>query len=229
MKKPLLLIIAAMTLGTLVACSSSPKLTSQQMPKSGFLSNYDSLHPVATGDKNSRIWRYRKVGVNPETYKGIIINPIYVNQTANDKEITPEMLAKAKEALQQSMISAVKSRGGITIVNKPGPGVAILSVGITGAELSNDSLKAWNYTPIGLAVNAAAYASGVNAKTLAMLVESKITDSQTNEVISEALATIEGESFRTGAGSVESLVEMAKKAVRLAMQTAADTTPIPAK
>ncbi len=62
-----------------------------------------------------------------------------------------------------------------------------------------------------------------------MLVESKITDSQTNEVISDALATIDGESFRTGAGSVESLTEMAKKAVRLAMQTAADTTPTPAK
>lgn len=118
---------------------------------------------------------------------------------------------------------------GSVVFSEIGPGVAILSVGITGAELSNDSLKAWNYTPIGLAVNAAAYASGVNAKTLAMLVESKITDSQTNEVISEALATIEGESFRTGAGSVESLTEMAKKAVRLAMQTAADTTPTPAK
>lgn len=118
---------------------------------------------------------------------------------------------------------------GSVVFSEIGPGVAILSVGITGAELSNDSLKAWNYTLIGLAVNAAAYASGVNAKTLAMLVESKITDSQTNEVISDALATIDGESFRTGAGSVESLTEMAKKAVRLAMQTAADTTPTPAK
>lgn len=118
---------------------------------------------------------------------------------------------------------------GSVVFSEIGPGVTLLSVGITGAELSNDSLKAWNYTPIGLAVNAAAYASGVNAKTLAMLVESKITDSQTNEVISDALATIDGESFRTGAGSVESLTEMAKKAVRLAMQTAADTTPTPAK
>jgi hypothetical protein len=71
-------------------------------------------------------------------------------------------------------------------------------------------------------MNAAAYAGGVNSKTPAMLVESKITDSQTKEVIGEGLVTIQGESFRTGGGSVESFVAMAKKVVRVAMETSAD-------
>jgi hypothetical protein len=127
------------------------------------------------------------------------------------------------------MVSALNSRGNIRIVNQAGPGVARISVGITGAESSADSLYPWNFTPIGLALNAAAYAGGVNSKTPAMLVESKITDSQTKELIGEGLVTIQGESFRTGGGSVESFVAMAKKVVKVAMETSADPRATTAK
>jgi hypothetical protein len=149
------------------------------------------------------------------------LDPIYLNQNAT-KEISVEAITQAKIALQDSMVNAVLNRGGIQIVTQPGPGVARISVGITGAESSTDSLQPWNFTPIGLALNAAAYAGGVNSKTPAMLVESKITDSQSKEVIGEGLVTVQGESFRTGGASVESFVGMAKKVVRVALETSAD-------
>ena len=167
-------------------------------------------------------------GVNPGAYTAVILDPIYLNQNAT-KEISPEVINQAQIALQDSMVSAVNSRGNIKIVNQPGPGVARISVGITGAESSADSLQPWNFTPIGLAMNAAAYAGGVNSKTPAMLVESKITDSQTKDVIGEGLVTIQGESFRTGGGSVESFVSMAKKVVKVAMETSADPRATGAK
>ena len=215
----LVVVISAATL--LAACSNTPKLASEPMPRSGFLPNYSVLVPIATSDADTRIWRYRKAGINPSAYMAVILDPIYLNQNAT-KEISPEAINQAKLALQDSMVSAVNSRGTIKIVNQPGPGVARISVGITGAESSTDSLKPWNFTPIGLAMNAAAYAGGVNSKTPAMLVESKITDSQTKELIGEGLVTIQGESFRTGGGSVESFVGMAKKVVRVALETSAD-------
>ena len=96
------------------------------------------------------------------------------------------------------------------------------SAGITGAESSNDYLKPWNFTPIGLAANAAAFAGGVNAKTPALVVENKITDSRTNEVLGMGLVTIQGESFRTSSGSVDSFIAMAQKAVRVALETSAN-------
>ena len=123
------------------------------------------------------------------------------------------------------MVDAVNSRGNIRIVTSPGPGVARITVGITGAESMADSLQPWNFTPIGLAANAAAYAGGVNSKTPALLVESKITDSQSKQLLGEGLVTIQGESFRTGSGSVSSFIEMAKKVVRVAMETSANPTP----
>lgn len=221
MKKLGVLITAISVAALLSACSNTPKLASQPMPKSGFLPNYSVLVPMATSESDTRIWRYRKAGVNPGAYTAVILDPIYLNQNAT-KEITPEAINKAKAALQESMVEAVNARGNIKIVNQPGPGVARISVGITGAESSTDSLQPWNFTPIGLALNAAAYAGGVNSKTPAMLVESKITDSQSKELLGEGLVTVQGESFRTAGGSADSFVAMAKKVVRVALETSAD-------
>jgi len=224
MKKLSLLAASISASILLAACSNAPKLATQAMPRSGFLPDYSLLVPMATNDPDARIWRYRVSGVNPGSYTAVILEPIYLNQNAT-KDVSPEVINKAKAALQASMNEAVNSRTNIKVVNKPGPGVARISIGITGAESSADSLQPWNFTPIGLAMNAAAYAGGVNSKTPALLVESKITDSQSNKLLGEGLVTIQGESFRTASGSADSFVAMAIKVVKLAMETSADPTP----
>ena len=224
MKKFGLLVASISTVVLLAACSNTPKLASEAMPRSGFLPDYSVLIPMSTSVPDARIWRYRISGVNPSSYTAVILDPIYLNQSAT-KDVSAEAIAKAKAALQASMVEAVSARRNIQIVTKPGPGVARVSVGITGAESSNDYLKPWNFTPIGLAANAAAFAGGVNAKTPALLIESKITDSQSNKLLGEGLVTVQGESFRTASGSVESFIAMAKKAVQVAMETSANPTP----
>ena len=224
MRKFTVLIASSLATVLLVACSNAPKLATQAMPRSGFLPNYDVLVPTSTSVPDTRAWRYRKAGVNPGAYTAVIMDPIYLNQNAT-KEVSLESINSAKNALQESMIEAVNARGNIRIVTTPGPGVARISVGITGAESSADYLKPWNFTPIGLAMNAAAFAGGVNAKTPALLIESKITDSQSKELLGEGLITVQGESFRTAGGSVDAFVAMAKKAVRAALETSANPTP----
>lgn len=224
MRKFTILIASSLATVLLVACSNAPKLATQAMPRSGFLPNYDVLVPTSTSVPDTRAWRYRKAGVNPGAYTAVIMDPIYLNQNAT-KEVSLESINSAKNALQESMIEAVNARGNIRIVTTPGPGVARISVGITGAESSADYLKPWNFTPIGLAMNAAAFAGGVNAKTPALLIESKITDSQSKELLGEGLITVQGDSFRTAGGSVDAFVAMAKKAVRAALETSANPTP----
>ena len=214
--------LAALTI--LAACSNTPKLAGGSMPQSGFLPNYAVLVPMAVTDKDARIWRYRSATVNPGAYTAVILDPVYLNQTAT-QNIGVDAINQTKVVLQQAMVAAVNGRGNIRIVTQPGPGVARISVGITGGEQSADSLQPWNFTPISLAINAAAYAGGVNSKTPALLVESKITDSQTKALLGEGLVTLQGESFRTGAGSAESFTAMAKKVVLLALETSANPTP----
>ena len=224
MKKLGLLAASISTVLLLAACSNTPKLASESMPRSGYLPDYSVLVPMATSVPDARIWRYRISGVNPSSYTAVILDPIYLNQSAT-KDVSAESIAKARSALQASMVEAVSARGNIQIVTKPGPGVARVSVGITGAESSTDSLQPWNFTPIGLALNAAAYAGGVNSKTPALLVESKITDSQTNKLLGEGLVTVQGESFRTAGGSVDSFIAMAKTVVKVAMESSANPSP----
>jgi hypothetical protein len=224
MKKLGLLAASISTVLLLAACSNTPKLASESMPRSGYLPDYSVLVPMATSVPDARIWRYRISGVNPSSYTAVILDPIYLNQSAT-KDVSAESIAKARAALQASMVEAVNARGNIQIVTKPGPGVARVSVGITGAESSTDSLQPWNFTPIGLALNAAAYAGGVNSKTPALLVESKITDSQTNKLLGEGLVTVQGESFRTAGGSVDSFIAMAKTVVKVAMESSANPSP----
>ena len=219
-----LLAASISTVLLLAACSNTPKLASESMPRSGYLPDYSVLVPMATSVPDARIWRYRISGVNPSSYTAVILDPIYLNQSAT-KDVSAESIAKARAALQASMVEAVNARGNIQIVTKPGPGVARVSVGITGAESSTDSLQPWNFTPIGLALNAAAYAGGVNSKTPALLVESKITDSQTNKLLGEGLVTVQGESFRTAGGSVDSFIAMAKTVVKVAMESSANPSP----
>jgi len=224
MKKFGLLAASISTVVLLAACSNTPKLASEPMPRSGFLPDYSLLVPMYTSVQDVRIWRYRISGVNPGSYNAVILDPIYLNQNAT-KDVSADAIAKAKTTLQASMVESVNARGNLKIVTKPGPGVVRVSVGITGAESSNDYLKPWNFTPIGLATNAAAFAGGVNAKTPALLVESKITDSQSNKLLGEGLVTVQGESFRTASGSVDSFIGMAKKAVQAAMESSANPNP----
>ena len=224
MKKLNLFATSIFALSLLASCSNAPKLATQSMPRSGYLPDYSVLVPIATSVPDARIWRYRASGVDPSSYTAVILDPIYLNQSAT-RDVSAESIAKAKAALQASMVEAVNARGNIKIVTKPGPGVARISVGITGAESSADSLQPWNFTPIGLALNAAAYAGGVNAKTPALLVESKITDSQSNKLLGEGLVTVQGESFRTAGGSVDSFIAMAKTVVKVALETSANPNP----
>jgi len=219
MKKIIALAAVASTAVVLSACGSAPKLASEPMPESGFLPNYAALAPVSSPMSDVRIWRYRKPGVDAGSYTAVILDPIYLNQGVTEK-VTQEAIDNAKSTLQASMTDAVNSKAGVSLTDQPGPHVARLSVAITGAESSADGIKPWNFTPVGLAMNAAAYAGDVNAKTPAMLVESKLTDSQTGEVIGQGLVTVQGDSFRTNAGSVDSFIAMAKKVVQAAMQSA---------
>ena len=219
-------LVSVVCLSALIAaCSSAPKLASEPMPESGFLSNYAVLSPVSTAAPDARIYRYRKPDVDQAAYTGVILDPIYLNQDVT-KTVTEETIQQVKQALQDSMEKAILSRGTVKIVTEPGPGVARFSVGITGANSSADGLNPWSFTPIGLAINAAAYAGGVTQKTPTLLVESKIVDSQTKVLLGEGLVMVQGESFRTNTGSLESFIGMAKEAVKVAMETSA---PSPTK
>ncbi len=223
MKTPRILVIAAALTfaATLSGCAGTHKGKEQAIPQSGFLPNYNLLTEVGGTPKDVKMWRYRNASVNPATYNSIIIDPIAVNQGAYTKDITPEVVAQAKAALQTAIYEAVETRKDMKIVTTPGPGVARISVAITGAEIDAEGLKIYNFTPVGLVSNGVQYAAGVNSKIPAMIVESKITDSTSRSFLAGGVVSVQGETFRTNTGSIESFQNMAKKAVQAAVMSPA--------
>jgi Protein of unknown function (DUF3313) len=219
----ILVIAAALTLAaSMTACGTAHKGKEQAIPRSGFLPNYNLLTEVGGMPKDVKMWRYRNASINPATYTSIIIDPIATDSGAYTKDVTPEIVAQTRAALQTALYEAVDSRRSMKIVTTPGPGVARISVAITGAEIDPEGLKIYNFTPVGLVVNGAAYAGGVNSKIPAMVVESRIVDSMSREFLGGGVLTVQGDSFRTGTGSIEAFQNMAKRAVQAAVMSPAN-------
>ena len=209
----------AITIASLAACSSGPKLMTEKIPESGFLPNYKVMRPVDNTPKDIRAWRYLKPGLFISSYTAVMIEPVYLNQREYTKEITPEVITQTKKILEEAIRQAVLRRGDIKIVNQPGPGVLRVAVAITGAEISADGLRPWNFTPIGLAANANTYAAGVNSRTPALVMENRITDSQSREFIAGDMVAVRGEPFRLGSSSVGAFQDMTKRIVVFAMES----------
>ena len=209
----------AITIASLAACSSGPKLMTEKIPESGFLPNYKVMQPVDNTPKDIRAWRYLKPGLFVSSYTAVMIEPVYLNHREYTKEITPEVIAQTKKILEEAIRQAVLRRGDIKIVNQPGPGVLRVAVAITGAEISADGLRPWNFTPIGLAANANTYAAGVNSRTPALVMENRITDSQSREFIAGDMVAVQGEPFRLGSSSVGAFQDMTKRIVVFAMES----------
>ena len=209
----------AITIASLAACSSGPKLMTEKIPESGFLPNYKVMQPVDNTPKDIRAWRYLKPGLFVSSYTAVMIEPVYLNQREYTKEITPEVITQTKKILEEAIRQAVLRRGDIKIVNQPGPGVLRVAVAITGAEISADGLRPWNFTPIGLAANANTYAAGVNSRTPALVMENRITDSQSREFIAGDMVAVQGEPFRLGSSSVGAFQDMTKRIVVFAMES----------
>jgi hypothetical protein len=209
----------AITIASLAACSSGPKLMTEKIPESGFLPNYKVMQPVDNTPKDIRAWRYLKPGLFVSSYTAVMIEPVYLNQREYTKEITPEVITQTKKILEEAIRQAVLRRGDIKIVNQPGPEVLRVAVAITGAEISADGLRPWNFTPISLAANANTYAAGVNSRTPALVMENRITDSQSREFIAGDMVAVQGEPFRLGSSSVGAFQDMTKRIVVFAMES----------
>jgi hypothetical protein len=219
----------AITIASLAACSSGPKLMTEKIPESGFLPNYKVMQPVDNTPKDIRAWRYLKPGLFISSYTAVMIEPVYLNQREYTKEITPEVITQTKKILEEAIRQAVLRRGDIKIVNQPGPEVLRVAVAITGAEISADGLRPWNFTPISLAANANTYAAGVNSRTPALVMENRITDSQSREFIAGDMVAVQGEPFRLGSSSVGAFQDMTKRIVVFAMESPLKPLPSQSK
>jgi len=210
----------------LAGCATTQQTLSPQL-ESGYLQSYGRLQPMASPEDGVEIYRYQNPKVDISKYDAVIINPVVIYQTATadaaGNGLSEETLYKVRQQITQNIRKDVAKR--VKVVDKPGAGVARVSVAITGAQTLGDDFRPTDLIPVRAVLNVASKAAGLDSKNAMLVVEAKVNDSQSGELIGEALYTVSGESFRFQTGSVEAFQALADKWVKIALSVVADRQP----
>lgn len=208
------LVLAGVIAISVVGCSSTPPNPVQN--PSGFLPDYKSLQLVPNTPAGTQVYTYKNPNVSRGDYHGVIIAPVQLYQTASKDGVTNDQIQAAKTSIQNGITEIVSQQ--MPLVTQPGTGVATLSVAITGAQVQGEGFKPWNLIPISAAITLASNATGTNSKTPFMVVEIKVVDSVSGELLRETLTTISGESFRNQANTPQEFDQLAQTWVSEALK-----------
>jgi len=155
-------------------------------------------------------------------YKGVMIDPVVIYQTATAETakngVTEETIYQIRRDIDATLARGASQR--FNVVKEPGPGVARISVAITGAEALGEGFKPRNLMPISAVMKVASDAAGVNSKTAMIVVEAKLQDSVSGRLLGEAVYTVAGDSFRLESSSAEAFKEASVKWVQAALREA---------
>ena len=213
-------VVAASAL-LLTACGGGGLSESQ---KSGYLtsSEYNQLQNVGSPAPGVNVYRYISPDFKRSDWKGIMIDPVLLYQTAlkseGQKGLTEEVIYQTRMIIDNELRARVTQR--FNVVDKSGPGIARLSVAITGAQVEGDSLKLRNVVPISAVLFAAQKATGLDSKTPSLVVEAKMRDSVTGKILGEGVYTMSGETFRTESSTTEAFQKLAVEWVTTAVRVA---------
>ena len=206
----------------LAACGGGGLTPSQ---KSGFLTSteYNRLTEVDSPAPGVQVYRYISPGFNRSDWKGVMIDPVVLFQTAlkneGKKGLTEETIYQTRVLIDNELKEKAARR--FNVVDKSGPGIARLSVAITGAEIEGDGFKPWNVIPVSAVLFAAQKAAGVDSKTPSLVVEAKMRDSVTGKILGEGVYVMSGETFRMESSSPEAFQKLAINWVTTAVRVAA--------
>lgn len=206
---------------SLVACGGTGLTQSQ---KSGFLTSaeYNRLQEVDSPAPGVKLYRYVSPGFDRSQLKGVMIDPVVLYQTAlkneGQKGLTDETIYQTRMLIDKELKERAAKR--FNVVQQPGPGIARLSVALTGAEVEGDSFKPWNVVPVSAVLFAAKKATGLDSKTPSLVVEAKLRDSETGKVFGEGVYVMSGETFRMESSSTEAFQKLAIDWVSTAVRVA---------
>ncbi len=216
-------LVLATTTGLLLAGCASGGLSQSQ--KSGFLGHgeYDRLQKVESPAPGVNIYRYVSPDFKRNDYKGVMIDPVTLYQTAlrneGNKGISEETIYQTRLIIDQDIKTKAARR--FNVVDKPGPGVARVSIAITGAEVEGEGFKPRNLVPISAVLNVAQKATGLDSKTAVLVVEAKLRDSVTGKLLGEGVYTMSSDTFRMESSTPEQFQKLATDWVTTAVRVAA--------
>ena len=150
---------------------------------SGFLGDYSLLQP---GGNGQTLYRYIAPGVNWSQYKAVMVDPVTFWDSANSS-VSPEVQQKLctyfYNKLRQDLVKQA------AVVDEPGPGVIRLQVALTNATAAVPVLRTASVVIPQMRVvsRLKEFATGSFAFVGSARVEMKATDSETGQILAEAM------------------------------------------
>lgn len=201
---------------SVTGCASKSSKPNFEEESSGFLVNYDLLEPVE-GSAGMQIYVYENDDIETNEYHAAIVEPVFIYEGATDGDgVTYQNIENAKNGINAGLKRAVAEHFKLT--EKPGPGVFRMQMAITGADLEGQGLKPWNIIPVSAAITLATHATGYENKRPVLVVELKITDSQTGEILKEVLTISGGDYFRNEDNTSAAFEELADEWVEFVLE-----------
>ncbi|CAB3687057.1 DUF3313 domain-containing protein [Achromobacter aegrifaciens] len=189
--------LAAAILAT--GCSTAPKTT-----ESGFLSDYSLLHQMPAPDGGTRLV-YLNPDFNASRYTAVWLDPIeYYPEPQPSADVSMETLTEIRVAVNETLRRKVGEQ--VRLVDRAGPGVARIRIAITAVGTSEQALRAYQYIPVALVMTEARAAmEGGMARDASVAIESRVTDSMSDELLYASVRGGTGEKVANatqGAGGV---------------------------
>ena len=209
-------LIASMVISSLMNLNAhaDTALMQADKPESGFFSDYSLLKPV-NGSKDTKVFRYTSTKFDPSNYKSVIIDSVVINQSSVDDKITTDIIEKTRLTLEENIKQKVTQF--LALTQTAGAETLKVNISISGADLATEGFKVRNLLPISAVLKLASKATNKDKNTAVLLIESKVTDSQTGELLKGTMVTISSESFRDADEAGQEFENLAKKVVELAM------------
>ena len=211
------LVISGIVMGSLIGISAyaANDLLKSDKPDSGFFSDISLLQPINSPD-GSKAFRYTSTKFDPSNYQAVMIDSVLINQAGVSDKVTADTMEKTRATLEDG----IKQKIGkvIALTDKAGPGILKVNVAISGADVAGEGFKPRNILPVSAVLKLATKAAGKDKKTAMLLIESKVTDSVSGELLKATMLTISSDSFRDQADADQELTGLAKKVVDMAMK-----------
>ncbi len=160
---------------------------------SGFFSGCEGFTP---DPDRPNVFIYTAPNYHPRNYSRFIFPPIeiWIDPDSEYKGVEPDQLKKITDGLLEVIIDELKDD--YPIVDKPGPGVAIVRIALTNVYLKKKKVKWYNYTPVGAVSKGVQLAAGKNIALTTAHLEVEMLDSQSGERLKAGVDLQVGEKLR---------------------------------
>ncbi len=171
----------------LSGCASNKNLTSQH---SGFLSDYSSLKQSPYDPAE---FLYIAPGVDFASYENVMVAPVRIMANNEQIKANKSLLKEMSEYMTQKVRTSIRQNPNFKLVTKPQANTAKIEFALTAVTVDYSDREVYQYIPVAFVITEAARASGASDKNARVVVELRVTDANTGQVLGRVLGSQKGE------------------------------------